>query len=221
MVPASAATNGITHEALTCLPIDSSARVAAAMETSAAVSSVRVYFRPVSIGPDYFVEMRRGAGDNWVGFLPAAESAETAIVYRIEVKDADAKLTRTAPVTVKASAACPVRMSDDERRMAKNLVLGLTSKAQPVVPAGFSAVGIVARITPEGELMTLPPGMVASSNPAVVSPLASRTGPAPACVGCGGLTIGGTSTVEVPGCGIIGGCGPPVTPTPPPVSPIR
>lgn len=219
-MPAVADVKGISHEPLGCLPVDSSARVVVALEESAGVSSARVYFRPEVDATDYFVEMRRGSGENWVGFLPAAASAETSMVYRVEVKDGDARVLRTAPTRVRASAACPVRMSDDEKRMAKNLVLGLTSKAQPVVPAGFSPVGIVARITPEGELMTLPPGMVASASPAVVSPLDSRTGPSAACAGCGTLTIGGTSTVEVGGCGVVGGCGPP-QPTPPPISPIR
>ena len=217
---AAADVKGISHEPLGCLPVQTSARVVAALDASVGVSSARVYFRPEADVVDYFVEMRRGAGEYWVGFLPAAESTETSMVYRIEVRDGDSRVLRTVPAKVKASAGCPMRMSIDEARMAKNLVLGFTSKAQPAVPAGFSAVGIVARITPEGELMTLPPGVVASASPAVVSPLASRTGPSPACAGCGTLTIGGTSTVEAGDCGVVGGCGPP-PPTPPPVSRIR
>ena len=96
--------------------------------------------------------------------------------------------------------------------MSPHLVRGLTSAGQPVVPAGFAAAGIVARISPEGDLQTLPPGTVAAMTPE--SPVASRTGPSPACVGCGTLTLGGTSTVGVGDCVI--GCGPP-----PPVSPVR
>lgn len=211
-VPAAAAVIPISHEPLSCLPVDASARVAAGTDASIAVSSARVYFRPAGAANDYFVEMRRGTGDTWVGFLPAAASAETAITYRIEMKDSDGVARRTAPTRVQASVSCPVRMSDEDRRMSRNLVLGLTSAGQPVVPAGFSSVGIVARISPEGDLQTLPPGTVAAMAPE--SPVASRTGPSPACVGCGTLTIGGTSTVGVGDCVI--GCGPP-----PPVSPVR
>ena len=212
MVPVSAEMIPISHEPLTCIPVDSSARVAAGTAASEAVSSARVYFRPEGVAADYFVEMRRGTGDNWVGFLPSAASADTVITYRVEMKDSEGRARRTAPVRVQASASCPVRMSDDDRRMSKNLVLGLTASGQPVVPAGFTAAGIVARISPEGDLQTLPPGSVAAAVPA--SPVASRTGPSPACAGCGSLTIGGTSTVHVDDCVV--GCGPP-----PPVSPVR
>ena len=209
MVPASAEMVPISHEPLTCIPVDASARVAAGTAASEAVSSARVYFRPEGVASDYFVEMRRGTGDNWVGFLPSAASADTVITYRVEMKDADGRARRTAPTRVQASASCPVRMSDEDRRMSKNLVLGLTAAGQPVVPAGFSAAGIVARISPEGDLQTLPPGTVAAANTS--SPVASRTGPSPACVGCGTLTIGGTSPVSV-GPGVIPG---------PPVSAVR
>lgn len=212
MMPASAEVVPISHEPLTCIPVDASARVAAGTAAAEAVSSARVYFRPEGAASDYFVEMRRGTGDNWVGFLPAAASTETAILYRVEMKDADGLARRTAPVRVKASASCPVRMSDEDRRMSKNLVLGLTAAGQPVVPAGFTAAGIVARISPEGDLQTLSPGSFSTAS--VVSPVASRTGPSPACVGCGALTIGGTSSVSVGPCVI--GCGPP-----PPISPVR
>lgn len=205
----------ISHEALTCLPVTSSARVAAGTTASIAVSSARVYFRPEGVAADYFIEMRRGTGDNWVGFLPAAASPDTVITYRIEMKDADGVARKTAPVRVQASASCPVRMSDDDRRMSKNLVLGLTASGQPVVPAGFSPVGIVARISPEGDLQTLPPGTVAAAGPA--TPVASRTGPSPACANCGELLIGGTTTIIV-GCEALGGCEPP--PVSPDVGPV-
>lgn len=211
-MPLSAQLVAISHEPLACIPVDSSARVAAGLDRDGTVASARVYFRPEGATADYYIEMRRGTGDTWVGFLPAASSAETAITYRLEVKDAEGRAQRTKPVRVQASATCPVRMSDEDRRMSKNLVLGLTSAGQPVVPAGFAAAGIVARISPEGDLQTLPPGTVAAMTPE--SPVASRTGPSPACVDCGTLTIGGTSTVGVGDCVI--GCGPP-----PPVSPVR
>ncbi len=206
----------ISHETLRCIPVDASARVVAGTTAAQAVSSARVYFRPEGVPFDYFVEMRRATGDNWVGFLPSAASPETAMVYRVEMKDADGVTRRTAPVRVQASAACPMRMSDEETRMSKNLILGLTAAGQPVVPAGFSSVGIVARISPEGDLQTLPPGSAEAlaANAGPVAPVGSRTGPSPACAGCGTLTIGGTSTIGVGDCVI--GCGPP-----PPVSSVR
>ena len=205
----------IAHETLRCIPVDASARVVAGTSASQAISSARVYFRPEGVSFDYFVEMRRATGDNWVGFLPAAASAETAIVYRVEMKDSEGVARRTAPVRVQASSSCPMRMSDEETRMSKNLILGLTTAGQPVVPAGFSAMNIVARISAEGDLQTLPPGSAeAALSGAPASPVASRTGPSPACAGCGTLTIGGTTTVTVDDCVI--GCGPP-----PPVSSVR
>lgn len=216
VLPVSAEVTAISHETLTCIPVDSSARVVAGMGASEAISSARVYFRPDGAAADYFVEMRRATADNWVGFLPAAISAETVITYRIEVKDADARVRRTPPTRVQASVACPVRMSDEEKRMSRNLVLGLTRAGQPVVPAGFSAAGIVARISAEGDLQTLPPGTVTAAR--IESPVASRTGPSPACVDCGTLTIGGTGGIG--GCGTVGGCDPP-PPPPPPVSSTR
>lgn len=207
MVSASAEMIPISHVPLSCIPVDSSARIAAGTAATEAVSSARVYFRPEGVAFDYFVEMRRGTGDNWVGFLPSAASAETVMTYRVEMKDSEGRARRTVPVRVQASVSCPVRMSDDDRRMSKNLVLGLTAAGQPVVPAGFTAAGIVARISPEGDLQTLPPGTVVAAAPAPpVASASSRTGPSPACVGCGALTIGGTSTIKVDPCVV--GCGP-------------
>lgn len=214
LVPMVAEGVPIAHETLRCIPVDASARVVAGTTAAQAVSSARVYFRPEGVAFDYFVEMRRATGDNWVGFLPSAASAETAMVYRVEMKDADGVTRRTAPARVQASTSCPIRMSDEETRMSKNLILGLTAAGQPVVPAGFSSVGIVARISPEGDLQTLPPGSAEALAASAGSPVASRTGPSPACVGCGTLTIGGTSTVTVDDCVI--GCGPT-----PPVSSVR
>ena len=118
--------------------------------------------------------MRRGTGDNWVGFLPSAASPDTVITYRIEMKDSEGLARRTAPTRVQASVSCPAQMSDEDKRMSKNLVLGLTASGQPVVPAGFTAAGIVARISPEGDLQTLPPGTVVAAA-APLSPVASRT----------------------------------------------
>ncbi len=204
---------GVIHEPLTCLPLDSSARVAMTVGSEVSVSSARVYFRPIGDVSDYFIEMRRASGDGWVAFLPVASTPQAAITYRLEVKDVEGRSYGTRSVSVKAALGCPVRLSEEDRRMARNLVVGLTMRGQPVVPAGFSSAGIVARISPEGDLQTLLPGSIAEAA-GPVSPLSSRTGPAPTCAGCGTLTIGGTSPVSV-GDDVIPG------PTPPPISPVR
>ena len=127
MVPVSAEMIPISHEPLACIPVDSSARVAAGTAASEAVSSARVYFRPEGFASDYFVEMRRGTGDNWVGFLPSAASADTVITYRVEMKDSEGRSRRTAPVRVQASATCPVRMSDDDWRTVIDTFVGQLS----------------------------------------------------------------------------------------------
>ena len=210
-VAARVAAGAVDHEPLLCLPMDTSARVSASVGREASVSSARVYFRPEGAASDYFLEMRRSSGSNWVAFFPVVASSETAVLYRIEVRDGEGRMQATPAVRVKASPGCQALMTDDERRMAKNLVLGLTVAGQPVVPVGFSSAGIVARITPSGDLQTVLPGAV----PAAEAPVASstsRTGPAATCAGCGTLTIGGTSGI---------GVGPNVIPTPPPVSSVR
>ncbi len=204
----------ILHDPLTCLPAGSNARITAEIKGPDPVTSARVYFRPVDAANDYYLEMRRGENEQrYTAVLPVPASPDTAITYRLVVQNASGAKTVTAPVKVTVAPWCSVALSDDDLKIARNLVVGLTARGQDVVPAGFRRAGIVASISAEGDLQMLPSGgEKAPAPPPVVS---SRTGPAPACEGCGTLTIGGMTGTSVD---------PHVIPAPrptPPISPIR
>jgi len=143
----------ISHQKLTCIPGDAQAKLVCDVTPSASLDFVRVYFHSNAYKDDYFVEMRRGAGDRFFAVLPWEDAAVTkAVTYRIVVKAGDGTESSTEPVNVPVSGNCPVSLSDDEKGYASNLVVGLTTATQPLVPEGFLCKGIVSLITANGEL---------------------------------------------------------------------
>lgn len=225
---------GLSQQRLTCVPAGGNARVAAALPEGFSPASVRVYFRSGATNDEYFVEMRRSARDGYWAVLPAPSSRTASVAYRVVARDGDGRVLTTDVANVPVVASCPVTLADEEMRSARNLVVGLSSKGQPVVPPGFECRGIVARISADGDLSTY--SACAEVRRAAMLAIAT---PTPPCPGCGTLGIGGIAPVIVDpvcdGCGspVIGGTSgsglptptptptrPPPTPTPPPVSPI-
>jgi hypothetical protein len=143
----------ISHQKATCIPSEAQTRLLCDVTPSTSIASVRVRFHSDAYKDDYFVEMRRGAGDSFFAVLPRADTAVTkGVTYRIVVKAGDGTETTTEQANVPVSGNCPVSLSDDEKRYASNLVVGLTASAQPSVPQGFRCEGIVSEITFNGEL---------------------------------------------------------------------
>lgn len=202
---ARAATNDpprIQHERLTCVPSDGNARVKANISAGSPLTSVRLYFRAAQWSRDYYLEMRRGDAGLFWAVLPVPESGTKAVQYRIVTRDGDGFEASTDSIVVPTDSNCTVNLTDEEKRYANNLVIGLTNDQQNAIPDGFKCVGLVSKITVNGELR---PNDECRKVPAALW----ITGGAAALVG-GGVIISN------PG----GGGGPPVSsPRPVPAAP--
>jgi len=141
----------ISHQKVTCIPGEAQAKLLCDVTLSTFIDYVRVYFHSNAYKDDYFVEMRHGAGNRFFAFLPWADTAVTkGVTYRIVVKAGDGTESSTEQFNVPVSGDCPVSLSDVDKGDASNLVVGLTTSAQPLVPQGFLCKGIVSLITANG-----------------------------------------------------------------------
>ncbi len=162
-----APTTKIGHDPLTCVPARASARVVASIKLPDSLTSARVYFRQEGQASEYFLEMRRGDLDRYWAVLPAADSAEGFVVYRIVARDGSGNSVSTPSARAAISSTCAVSLSAEELRAARNIVLGLTAVDQNQNPAGFGCEGIVAMISPSGEFRSVTPcAAVAGAVPA-------------------------------------------------------
>lgn len=141
----------ISHQKVTCIPGGAQAKLLCDVTLSTYIDFVRVYFHSNAYKDDYFVEMRHGAGNRFFAVLPWADTAVTkGVTYRIVVKAGDGTESSTEPFNIPVLGNCPVSLSDEEKGYASNLVIGLTTSAQPLVPQGFLCKGIVSLITANG-----------------------------------------------------------------------
>lgn len=142
----------ILHEKLPCVPPDGNARITMRVTSTSPVSSARVYFKSVRYDRDYFLEMRRQPDGTFWAMLPLPEDETKNVQYRLVVKDSEGMVASkdfVAPV----DSPCAQNPTEEEERFSKNLVIGLTENEQPVVPEGFRCVGVVSKITVEGEMI--------------------------------------------------------------------
>jgi hypothetical protein len=115
------------------------------------LQSPRVFFK--ATGPEYYVDMHHGAGDEWWAVLPAVEPSTRAITYRAAAQDAKGNWVSGTAMTINTSASCPVSsMSDTDIAAANNIVLGLTTSDESPVPAGFSCKGVKTIIAANGQM---------------------------------------------------------------------
>jgi hypothetical protein len=143
----------ISHQNLTCISGEAQAKLLCDVTPSTSIDFVRVYFHSNAYKDDYFVEMRHGAGDRFFAVLPWANTPVTkAVTYRIVVKAGDGTESSTERVDVPVSGSCPASLSDDEKRYASHLVVGVTTPEQPFVPEGFLCKDIDSVITFKGEM---------------------------------------------------------------------
>jgi hypothetical protein len=148
-----AETANISHQKLTCIPDKAQAKILCDVTPSTSIASVRGYFHSDAYKDDYFVEMRRGAGNRFFAIFPWVDTKITkGVTYRIVVKSADGRESSTEQVLVPVTNACPVALSDDEKKYASNLVVGVTKSGQPLAPDGFLCKDIVSVITVNGEM---------------------------------------------------------------------
>ena len=117
----------------------------------ATLKSPRVYF--TATGPEYYVDMHQGAGDEWWIVLPAVDAATRAFTYRVAAQDGSGNWVSGTAMTINTSASCPVNtMNDADKVAADNIVLGLTTPDQSPVPIGFSCKGIKTLIASNGQM---------------------------------------------------------------------
>jgi hypothetical protein len=143
----------ISQQKLTCIPGGAQAKLLCDVTPSTSIASVRGYFHSDAYKNDYFVEMRRGAGGRFFAVFPWADTKITkGVTYRIVAKSVDGTESSTEQADVPVLSNCPVSLSDDEKRYASHIVLGLTIPGQPFVPEGFLCKDIDSVITDKGEM---------------------------------------------------------------------
>jgi hypothetical protein len=188
----------ISHQKAACIPGGAQAMLQCDVTLSTFIDFVRVYFHSNAYKDDYFVEMRHGAGTRFFAVLPWPDTAVTkGVMYRIVVKAGDGTESSTEQVNVPVSGDCPVSLSDEEKGYASNLVVGLTTSAQPLVPEGFLCKGIVSLITVSGVMKShedcrklLAAGAAGAAGAAVAGiPLGVYVAAAGAAVGAGSALI--------------------------------
>lgn len=148
---------GVTHTAPKCLPDRcTSVKIVADVAGTERVDQVVLYFNAEGLSDDYWVTMRPSddnASRYW-GYLPVALSDVDHVNYRIEAIDASGRRASTDSFKVKVSNDCDApELTEEEKRIARNLVVGLTKADQKVVPTGFRCGGIVALVNAQGEMM--------------------------------------------------------------------
>jgi hypothetical protein len=120
------------------------------------VDQVVIYFNAESLSEDYWVTMRP-SDDNpsrYWGFLPVALSDVDHVNYRIEAIDASGRRASTDAFKVEVRNGCEhTELTDEEKKIARNLVIGLTKADQKAIPPGFRCGGIVALVNAQGDMM--------------------------------------------------------------------
>jgi hypothetical protein len=149
-----AETAKIFHRRITCIPGNAQAKLLCDVTPLTPITSVRAYFHSDAYKDDYFVEMRRGPGDGFFAIFPWADTKITkGVTYRIVVKYDGGTGSSTEQADVPVSGNCPVLLSEEEKKSASHLVLGLTKSGQPSAPPeGFLCKDIDSVITAKGEM---------------------------------------------------------------------
>jgi len=147
----------VSHEAPRCLPDRcESPKLVAKITSPERVDSVTLYFRGDGTGDRYFTMMRPSdeSAELYWGYLPVAKDSDIDFVeYYVEATDSSGVKSRSEIYKVPVSNECDVdEMTDEEKRIARNLVVGLTKSGQYPVPPGFRCAGIVASVTASGDL---------------------------------------------------------------------
>jgi hypothetical protein len=117
------------------------------------LKSPRVYFRADDTGPEYYVDLFRGNGDEYWAIMPAVDKSTKSITYRIAAQDASGNWLNGNPVRIGVSAACPTNaMAGPEQVAADNIILGLTAADESAIPTGFQCKGIKSVIASNGQM---------------------------------------------------------------------
>lgn len=143
----------IQFAAPSCVPADGNSLVEATITPSEGWSSVRAYFMREGRTELYFVEMRPAGNDRFWAVLPKPDDDTAAVNLRVAVRDGEGRETRSPAAVVPVVRGCPVNLTDEQRAVARNLIVGETLAAQfGGGVLGFLCEGIVLRMNYRGEL---------------------------------------------------------------------
>lgn len=151
--PALAGPPEITPSYPKCVPSGGNVPVAVSLQPGVGWASVRTYFRANGKPDWYFLEMRAAGQGKFFTTLPMPLSETKGVDLHVEVRDAENQLTRSADVTANVNSSCEVTLSQEEKKVAQNLVVGETIEGQKDKEVlGFRCEGVVSRIDPRGAL---------------------------------------------------------------------
>ncbi|MGA7616774.1 MAG: hypothetical protein WBX15_16490 [Thermoanaerobaculia bacterium] len=140
---------------LTCIRAGDHQLVTAHITGTSPIISARVVFH-ASDASDCkwsYVQMRHGDGDGWWAVLPISLAGTPSVQYRVTATDQSGAQTSTDVMNAAVTRACTApALTDEQARVAQNLVVGWTDGDQHQVPCGFSCKDIVAALTPSGEM---------------------------------------------------------------------
>jgi hypothetical protein len=147
VAPIASAELSLNHTPISCVASAGHAKIVASGE---GLASARVFFKSNAGKSEYYVEMLQGPDGFWA-VLPAPSAETTSIAYRIVGRDASGNEKSVSVGNVPVSPACAsFALTEDESRIANNLVIGQTT--QVVGLAGFQCEGVVNTITLSGEM---------------------------------------------------------------------
>lgn len=150
--PLAGATPVIVSERIEAMPKGGNARISATVPPGAIVASARVYFKAAEEKNDYYMEMRKaGEGQYWA-VLPVPKPETKEAIYRVAVTDAKGIEGSTSMYKVPVKGDQTPGLNDEEKRYAKNLVIGVTVAGALFQPPGWECTGVVSGITVQGEL---------------------------------------------------------------------
>jgi len=137
----------------TCLSKGSNALVTLSVKPETGWSSVRVYFRRTGTTYFYYLEMRSDGKGNYWATLPRPDDGTKTADIQLSVRDVEGVETRSALVTVDVTSSCDSKLTPEQERFARNLVVGETVTTQAgMVVFGWQCVGVVSRINMTGQL---------------------------------------------------------------------
>ncbi|MCM2316194.1 MAG: hypothetical protein NDJ92_13690 [Thermoanaerobaculia bacterium] len=158
-IPATAGAQGssVTHTPPGCFPDRCrSMKIVAEVTGTERVDQVVLYFNADGLSEDYYTTMRPSngnAGSYW-GYIPVALEGVEKVNYRIEAIDASGRRVATEGFKVEVRTGCAApELTEEEKQIARNLVIGYTKPDQKAIPPGFRCGGIVALVNAQGEMM--------------------------------------------------------------------
>lgn len=144
----------ITVEEVECIPNNDNGVVRGTVEPEVGGAQVRLYFRWDDHGPFYYVVMEAAGGGSYWATPPKPVDENHQVEYYVAVVDPEGSVIgQSEPTVTPVTNDCDAELSQKERGMAENLVVGETEDEQMGEQVyGFLCDGIISRIGPDGVL---------------------------------------------------------------------